>query len=275
MGLRKYNFLMHPSHHTSTTSAEETIQALFEQPWSLGSGGQWATMTTGKTTTSSGPNGSQTRSWAASKHTKTCRSKSRKIKIKRGALNQREEVTSTASYPPRQQTRKALPQRKISSPRQRRTNWPQHLLAIPVLSCNSESNTRQQLTTVQPRTARLLEEERKRTRRRRRRRKMWLHTIYCHTARWRTTIIWATRRRFTTTWRSTMRLLAKSTTRTFHSHSTSKKAWTTPSSTSLSRCSTTPKILRKRPFLMTSPNLERTFGSSSLARTPTEVAAFK
>lgn len=171
MELKRYNSLMLLSHHTSTTSVEETIQVLYEQRLSPGSGGPWVTMMTGKTITSSGPNGSQTKSWVASKPTKKCKSKSRKIKTKRGALNQLEEVTSTASYQPRLQIRKALPQRKISLLRQRRTSWPQHHLAIPALSSNSESNTQPLLTTAQPRTARSSVEERKQTKRRKRKKK--------------------------------------------------------------------------------------------------------
>lgn len=62
MELKRYNSLMLLSHHTSTTSVEETIQVLYEQRLSPGSGGPWVTMMTGKTITSSGPNGSQTKS---------------------------------------------------------------------------------------------------------------------------------------------------------------------------------------------------------------------
>lgn len=100
------------------------------------------------------------------------RSKSRKIKTKRGALNLPEVATSTANYQPRLQIRKALLQRKTSLQPQRRTSWLQHLSVIQALNFNSESNTQLPQTIAQPRTARLLAEARKVKRRKKRKKKM-------------------------------------------------------------------------------------------------------
>ena len=171
MELRKYNSQMHPSLHTSTTSVEETILVLYEQHSSRGSGGPWVTMMTGKTTILYGPNGSQIRSWVVSKLTKRCRSKSRRTKTKREALNPLEVVTLTANFQPRLQTRRALHRRKISLPLQKRTSWHQLHSVTPAQSFNSESSTQLLQITVQPKTVRLSAEERKVRRRKKRKKK--------------------------------------------------------------------------------------------------------
>ena len=171
MESKRYSFPMLLSLHISTISAEETTQGSSEQLSNLGSGGPWVTTTTGKTTTSYGLNGSQTRSSVASRPIKRSRNRNRKIKIKRRAHSRPEEGTSTASCPLRRPTRRALLQRKILSPLPRKTSWLRHLLAIRAQSFNSGSNIQRQRTTAQQKTAKLSVEERKpKTRKKRKRR---------------------------------------------------------------------------------------------------------
>mgnify|MGYP003316828687 FL=1 len=79
----RYSFPMLLSLRISTISAEETTQGSSEQLSNLGSGGLWVTTTTGKTTTSYGLNGSQTKSSVASNRIKKYRNRSRKNKTKR------------------------------------------------------------------------------------------------------------------------------------------------------------------------------------------------
>ena len=64
MELKRYNSLMPRLHRTSTISAGEIIQALYEQLLNPGSGGRWVIMMTGKIIILSGLNGSQTKYWA-------------------------------------------------------------------------------------------------------------------------------------------------------------------------------------------------------------------
>ena len=172
MESRRYSFLLLLSLHTSTILAEETTQASFEQLSNLDSGGRWVTTTTGKTTTSSGLNGSQTRSLVASNHTERCRNRSRRSRTKRGAHSRPEEGTSTASCPPRPPTRRALLQRKILSLLPRKTSWLQHLLVTRAQSFNSESNIQRQQITVRPKIAKSSAEERKPKTRKRRKKRM-------------------------------------------------------------------------------------------------------
>ena len=205
MESRRYSFLLLLSLHTSTILAEETTQASFEQLSNLDSGGRWVTTTTGKTTTSSGLNGSQTRSLVASNHTERCRNRSRRSRTKRGAHSRPEEGTSTASCPPRPPTRKAPLRRKISSPLPRRTSWPRHLLETPAQSFNSRNSIQRRRIIVRLRIAKLLAEERKPKTRRRRRRRTWPRITYCSIAKWKIITTWATKRQYTTIWRCTTR----------------------------------------------------------------------
>ena len=205
MESKRYSFPMLLSLHISTISAEETTQGSSEQLSNLGSGGPWVTTTTGKTTTSYGLNGSQTRSLIASRPIKRSRNRNRKIKIKRRAHSRPEEGTSTASCPPRPPTRRALLQRKILSPLPRKTSWLRHLLVIRAQSFNSGSNIQRQRTTAQQKTAKLSVEERKPKTRKKRKRRTWPRITLYSIAKWKIITTWATKRLYTTTWRYTMR----------------------------------------------------------------------
>jgi hypothetical protein len=127
---------------------------------------------TGRTTTSYGLNGSQTRSSAASNRIKRSKTRNRKIKIKRGAHSRLEEGTSTASYQPRPPTRRAPLQRKISLLLPRKTSWLQHLLATRAQSFNSESSIQQQPIAAQPKIAKSSAAERKQKIRKKRKKRM-------------------------------------------------------------------------------------------------------
>ena len=90
----------------------------------------------------------------------------------------------------------------------------------------------------------------------------------------RTTTIWATRRLSTTTWRSITKPLESSITPNYQSPSTLKKGSMTHNSSNLNSY-TLMRIWTRRQYLIPTPSLAKTYGSSSLVKTQIEAAAFK
>ena len=93
---------MHPSRHTSTTSEREITPSWFVRLWRRVSGGRWATMKIGQTTSSCGRNGSPIRFSTASSHTR----KSKRLMKKKPSGKKVLRVSCRRS----QQTKRAIPQ---------------------------------------------------------------------------------------------------------------------------------------------------------------------
>ena len=95
---------LHPSHHTSTTLEREITLYWFVQPWRRAFGGQWATMTSGETTSSCGRNGSPIRSSTALSPSRKSKRLTKKMPSGRKVLR--------ASCRRSQQTKRAIHQRR-------------------------------------------------------------------------------------------------------------------------------------------------------------------